>query len=162
MKSTAEERVGRRCANLRVLNSYWINQDSTYKYFEIILVDPQHRVIRQDPRINWIVNPVHKVRERCMIWGKRAIADASKYSTASLVALPLRERSLVVWVRVTNSTRQPQAGERLGNGTTPFHYGVIVRCARVAGWSVFEFSATDRDVNLGADGSFNEIKLPSA
>merc|ERR1712036_70281 len=34
LKSTAEERVGRRCANLRVLNSYWINQDSTYKYFE--------------------------------------------------------------------------------------------------------------------------------
>jgi ribosomal protein L15E len=61
LKSTAEERVGRRCANLRVLNSYWINQDSTYKYFEIILVDPQHKAIRRDPRINWIVNPVHKV-----------------------------------------------------------------------------------------------------
>jgi ribosomal protein L15E len=63
LKSTAEERVGRRCANLRVLNSYWINQDSTYKYFEIILVDPQHKAIRRDPRINWIVNPVHKHRE---------------------------------------------------------------------------------------------------
>ena len=62
LKSTAEERVGRRCANLRVLNSYWINQDSTYKYFEVILVDPQHKAIRRDPRINWIVNPVHKVR----------------------------------------------------------------------------------------------------
>ena len=62
LKSTAEERVGRRCTNLRVLNSYWINQDSTYKYFEIILVDPQHKAIRRDPRINWIVNPVHKVR----------------------------------------------------------------------------------------------------
>merc|ERR1712093_507665 len=43
LKSTAEERVGRRCANLRVLSSYWINQDSTYKYFEVILVDPQHK-----------------------------------------------------------------------------------------------------------------------
>jgi large subunit ribosomal protein L15e len=63
LKSTAEERVGRRCANLRVLNSYWINQDSTYKYFEVILVDPQHKAIRRDPRINWIVNPVHKHRE---------------------------------------------------------------------------------------------------
>jgi len=61
LKSTAEERVGRRCANLRVLNSYWINQDSTYKYFEVILVDPQHKAIRRDPRINWIVKPVHKV-----------------------------------------------------------------------------------------------------
>ena len=63
LKSTAEERVGRRCANLRVLNSYWINEDSTYKYYEVILVDPQHKAIRQDPRINWIVNPVHKHRE---------------------------------------------------------------------------------------------------
>ncbi|KAI4195277.1 MAG: hypothetical protein LQ350_007296 [Teloschistes chrysophthalmus] len=63
LKATAEERVGRRCANLRVLNSYWINQDSTYKYFEVILVDPQHKAIRRDPRINWIVKPVHKHRE---------------------------------------------------------------------------------------------------
>ncbi|KAL5118531.1 eukaryotic ribosomal protein [Pleosporales sp. CAS-2024a] len=63
LKSTAEERVGRRCANLRVLNSYWINQDSTYKYYEVILVDPQHKAIRRDPRINWIVKPVHKHRE---------------------------------------------------------------------------------------------------
>jgi len=61
LRSTAEERVGRRCANLRVLNSYWINQDSTYKYFEVILVDPSHKAIRRDPRINWIVKAVHKV-----------------------------------------------------------------------------------------------------
>ncbi len=63
LRATAEERVGRRCANLRVLNSYWINQDSTYKYYEVILVDPQHTAIRRDPRISWIVNPVHKHRE---------------------------------------------------------------------------------------------------
>ncbi|KAK6535493.1 60S ribosomal protein L15 [Orbilia ellipsospora] len=62
-RSTAEERVGRRCGNLRVLNSYWVNQDSTYKYFEVILVDPQHKAIRRDARINWIVKPVHKHRE---------------------------------------------------------------------------------------------------
>ena len=42
LRTTAEERVGRKCANLRVLNSYWVNQDATYKYFEVILFDPQH------------------------------------------------------------------------------------------------------------------------
>jgi large subunit ribosomal protein L15e len=63
LKATAEERVGRRCGNLRVLNSYWVNQDSVYKYYEVILVDPSHKAIRLDPRINWIVNPVHKHRE---------------------------------------------------------------------------------------------------
>jgi len=63
LKVVAEERAGRKLGGLRVLNSYWVNQDSTYKYFEVILVDPFHTVIRKDPRINWIVNPVHKHRE---------------------------------------------------------------------------------------------------
>lgn len=64
LRSVAEERAGRNCNNLRVLNSYWVNQDATYKYYEVILVDPQHITIRNDPKINWIVNPVHKHRER--------------------------------------------------------------------------------------------------
>ena len=54
LRSVAEERAGRVCSNLRVLNSYWVNQDATYKYFEIILVDPQHIAIRNDPHINWV------------------------------------------------------------------------------------------------------------
>mmetsp|Transcript_17141 Transcript_17141/g.28651 ORF Transcript_17141/g.28651 Transcript_17141/m.28651 type:complete len:206 (+) Transcript_17141:53-670(+) len=64
LRSVAEERVGRECGNLRVLNSYWVNQDATYKYFEVILLDPNHVVIRNDPRINWICKPVMKHRER--------------------------------------------------------------------------------------------------
>ena len=63
LRSIAECRVGRVCKNLRVLNSYWVNQDSTYKYYEVILVDPSHNAIRNDPTINWIVNPVMKHRE---------------------------------------------------------------------------------------------------
>merc|ERR1711991_361567 len=59
----AETRVGRRCPNLRVLNSYWVNQDATYLYYEVILVDPQHKAIRRDARINWICRPAHKHRE---------------------------------------------------------------------------------------------------
>mmetsp|Transcript_43676 Transcript_43676/g.59662 ORF Transcript_43676/g.59662 Transcript_43676/m.59662 type:complete len:93 (-) Transcript_43676:553-831(-) len=31
LQSVAEERIGRRAGNLRVLNSYWVNQDATYK-----------------------------------------------------------------------------------------------------------------------------------
>lgn len=74
LRSTAEERVGRRASNLRVLNSYWINQDSTYKYFEVILVDPSHKAIRRDARYNWIANPVHKHRE------SRGLTSAGKKS----------------------------------------------------------------------------------
>merc|ERR1712205_273670 len=46
LRSKAEERVGRRCGNLRCLNSYWVGQDSTYKYYEVILIDPSHKAIR--------------------------------------------------------------------------------------------------------------------
>ena len=63
LRSLAEQRVGRVCGNLRVLNSYWVNADATWKYYEVILVDPQHTKIRNDPRINWICNPTHKHRE---------------------------------------------------------------------------------------------------
>merc|ERR1712154_562836 len=51
------------CSNMRVLNSYWICEDSTYKWYEVILVDPAHKAIRTDPRINWICNGVHAHRE---------------------------------------------------------------------------------------------------
>lgn len=50
----AEERVARKYRNLEVLNSYWIGQDGRYKYFEVILVDPQHPAIAKDPRTSWI------------------------------------------------------------------------------------------------------------
>merc|ERR1711937_954811 len=63
LRSVAEERVARKAGNMRVLNSYWVNADASHKYFEIIMVDPSHKAIRRDPRINWIVNPVHKHRE---------------------------------------------------------------------------------------------------
>ena len=63
-KSIGEERVGRKCSNLRVLSSYWVGQDASYKFYEVILVDPAHKAIRRDPRINWIVSPKHARRER--------------------------------------------------------------------------------------------------
>ena len=46
--------MGRKIGSLRVLNSYWVGEDSTYKYYEVIMVDPAHTAIRRDPRIQWI------------------------------------------------------------------------------------------------------------
>merc|ERR1712110_529434 len=62
-RSLAEERVGRRCGSLRVLNSYWVGQDAQHKWYEIVLVDPFHAGIRCDPKMNWICKPKHKHRE---------------------------------------------------------------------------------------------------
>eukprot|EP00210_Caulerpa_lentillifera_P003585 g3420.t1 len=64
LRAIGEQRAGKRLGGLRVLNSYWINQDNRYKYYEVILVDPFHNAIRNDPKINWICNPVHKHREQ--------------------------------------------------------------------------------------------------
>ncbi|KAF9619141.1 hypothetical protein IFM89_005155, partial [Coptis chinensis] len=41
--SVEEERGGRKLGGLK---------DSTYKYFEVILVDAAHNAVRNDPRIN--------------------------------------------------------------------------------------------------------------
>lgn len=63
LSSPLQERVGRRLGGLRVLNSYWVAQDASYKYFEVIMVDIHHNAIRRDPKINWICKAVHKHRE---------------------------------------------------------------------------------------------------
>jgi len=63
LRAIAEEKAARKATNLRVLNSYWVCQDSTYKWYEVILVDPSHNAIRNDPKINWICRGVHKHRE---------------------------------------------------------------------------------------------------
>merc|ERR1739847_232925 len=63
LQSIAEERVGRRVQGLRVLSSYWVGQDSTYKYYECIMIDPMHKVIRRDPDMQWLTKPTHKHRE---------------------------------------------------------------------------------------------------
>merc|ERR1719333_748460 len=62
-RSVAEERVGRKCGGLRVLNSYWVAEDAVHKWYEVVMVDPMHKAIRNDPRINWICNAQHKHRE---------------------------------------------------------------------------------------------------
>merc|ERR1719343_292241 len=63
LRSIAEERVGRKCGGLRVLNSYWVAQDAVNKWFEVVMVDPMHKCIRNDSRLNWICNATHKHRE---------------------------------------------------------------------------------------------------
>ena len=63
LRGVAEERVGKKMPELRVLNSYWVGQDATYKFYEIILVDPSRKSIKRDPRINWICSSKMNHRE---------------------------------------------------------------------------------------------------
>ena len=50
----AEQRVARKYPNLEVLNSYWVAQDGKQKWFEVILVDLNHPVIKSDKKLAWM------------------------------------------------------------------------------------------------------------
>ncbi|MBI5222998.1 50S ribosomal protein L15e [Candidatus Micrarchaeota archaeon] len=41
----AEQRVNRQYKNMEVLNSYWVGEDGMYKYFEVILADPEKKTV---------------------------------------------------------------------------------------------------------------------
>ena len=70
----SEERVARKYPNMRVLNSYWVGNDHKWLWHEVILVDPNHPVIYNDPNINWICDPTHKGRD------SRGLTSAGKRS----------------------------------------------------------------------------------
>ncbi|KAF8543336.1 ribosomal protein L23/L15e core domain-containing protein [Trichophaea hybrida] len=107
LRATAEERVGRRCSNLRVLNSYWINQDATYKYFEVILVDPSTKPSAATPESTG--------------------SSSRSTSTANAAVLLQPARSLAVSTRDIATTRPLQAEDTPGNVSTPNNTGVIVK-----------------------------------
>jgi large subunit ribosomal protein L15e len=62
LRRIAEERAQKHYPNLEVLNSYWVGEDGKQKFFEIILVDPDHPEIRADPKIAWIAAPNQRGR----------------------------------------------------------------------------------------------------
>ena len=55
-QTVAEERAQKKFKNLEVLNSYNLTKDGKFYWFEVILVDPNHSVIKSDKKINWISN----------------------------------------------------------------------------------------------------------
>jgi len=58
----AEERASRKYRNLRVLSSYPVGEDGHQKWFEVVLVDPAHPAIENDPDLNWICDDAHRGR----------------------------------------------------------------------------------------------------
>jgi large subunit ribosomal protein L15e len=62
LKLIAEERAARKFPNLEVLNSYWVWEDGLHKWYEVIMVDPDHPVIKADKNINWITRKTQRGR----------------------------------------------------------------------------------------------------
>ncbi|MFC3478295.1 50S ribosomal protein L15e [Halobacterium litoreum] len=54
LQRISEERASRKYVNLRVLNSYWVGEDGSQKWFEVIMLDPEHGAIQNDDELNWI------------------------------------------------------------------------------------------------------------
>ncbi|MFO8016802.1 MAG: 50S ribosomal protein L15e [Candidatus Woesearchaeota archaeon] len=61
-KRIAEERASRNFPNCEVLNSYWVANDSRYQWYEILLVDRAHPVVKSDKRMSWVSDDSQKGR----------------------------------------------------------------------------------------------------
>ncbi|KAK6017114.1 ribosomal L15, partial [Ostertagia ostertagi] len=107
-QAIAEDRAGRRLGSLRVLNSYWVGEDSTYKFYEVIMIDPFHKAIRRNPDTQWITKPVHKHREL------RGLTSAGKKS-----------RGLGKGWRYSATRGGSQAKNWKRKNTTPSHLEIV-------------------------------------
>jgi len=52
LRKIAEERVAKKYPNMKVLNSYPLWYDGRYFWAEVILIDPNHPAVINDPEIN--------------------------------------------------------------------------------------------------------------
>ncbi len=71
-QNIAEERCNRKYPNCEVLNSYWVASDGKYHWFEIILVDKAHPVIKKDRNIKWITKKKRRAARGLTSAGKKS------------------------------------------------------------------------------------------
>lgn len=57
-----EERAARKFPNMEVLNSYYVGEDGTCEWFEVILADPKSPSIANDSERKWIADRQHAGR----------------------------------------------------------------------------------------------------
>jgi len=72
LQHIAEMRVNRKFPNLEVLNSYYVAEDGKHKWFEVILVDPNHSCIKNDPKLKWICNTKRRAFRGLTSSGKKS------------------------------------------------------------------------------------------
>ena len=68
----AEQRTSRKFSNLEVLDSYWVAEDGNRKWFEVIMVDPDHPEIQSDDDLKWIADDRNRA--------ERGVTPAAKTS----------------------------------------------------------------------------------
>jgi len=73
-QSVAEERANKKYVNCEVLNSYWVAEDGNHVWYEIIMVDKNHPVIKSRENLSWVSKPAHRNR------AERGLTSAAKKS----------------------------------------------------------------------------------
>ena len=90
----AEEQARCHCGARRVLHSYWVGEDSMYKLFKVVLIDPLHRPSDGIPAPRWSLSQSTTLTGRCEGWHLQAArATALEMATSPstlLVALTLQ------------------------------------------------------------------------
>ena len=71
-QSLVEKRVCRKFPNMEVLNSYYTGESGTHKFYEVILVEPNHTCIKKDKKINWISKQRRRVFRGLTSSGKKS------------------------------------------------------------------------------------------
>jgi len=56
----AEERAARKYPNMVVLGSYWVGEDGMYKWYEVVMIDPAHPAVENDPERGWVAGFIKK------------------------------------------------------------------------------------------------------
>lgn len=93
LQRIAEERAARRYPNMEVLNSYWVAEDGKQKWFEIILVDPAHPVIKSDKNLKFIATGGNRVFRGKTSSGKKGRGMRHKGTGTEKIRPSLRANS---------------------------------------------------------------------
>ena len=78
LRLISEEKAAKKFKNLEVLNSYIAGDDGISKWFEIIMVDPSHAVIKKDKNINWITKGANRRRAQRTLTAAGKVLRKSK------------------------------------------------------------------------------------
>jgi large subunit ribosomal protein L15e len=57
-----EERAARKFPNMEIMNSYYVGEDGSFEWFEVILADPKSPSIASDSERKWITEKQHAGR----------------------------------------------------------------------------------------------------
>ena len=62
LRAIAEQRAQRKYPNLEVINSYYVGEDGKYKWYEVILADPNNPNVYSREEYSWLLNSKNRKR----------------------------------------------------------------------------------------------------